>query len=843
MNPDACPDERQLSALLQGALPEEAAETVIEHLETCGPCDARVSRLERNQSSEFLVKLREPAPEDDLGSEAACRSAVEILERWEPSEPCAGDGVSEPFPQVPEQYEVLEKLGDGGMGSVYRARHRRLNREVALKVLPPDRMLRATAVARFEREMQAIGQLNHPHIVAAYDAGIAAGRHYLAMELIEGPTLGDLVELCGSLEPADACELIRQAALGLAQAHAQGIIHRDVKPSNLMLIQGEDGVCRVKVLDLGLALLGDREAGQSGLTSAGEMMGTLEYMAPEQGEDSRRVGPAADLYSLGATLYKLLSGDRPYGREQFDTPLKLMRALALENPPSIASKRRLPPALTALVDRLLDRDPSARAESAAEVAAALAPWAADADLPALWRKFQARNLTGSEAEKDSQTSETRALLGDPTDAQPAVPPAAPNAMPSWRTLLAIAAGGIALVWAAVLLFSTQDGIVRVEVLDPGIQVTLDGEDRLRVVDGQSEFEVAPGKHALTIRSGETSFRTRDFSLLRGQKTVLRVALLDGDRIQVLKENRLVDQWKLPNRAIGPEPPENKPPGVVPTPAPPEPELPTDQADRAFLGWFGGTTKSRQAMIEIGGERRPLEAADLASDAAFQIVGLHIDGRDPVRGPLSEEEFAQICAAKLPRLESLAFHYHEMNTRMLGQILDSHPDLKRLDGFGSQPDALPIIEQFRRLESYRISNLKRGTSRDWFEMLSRKPTLRRLRICLTGLGPDDLRLLARLPRLETLEFEKEMVGDAGLAEIGKIKSLKTLWFINQNDQFTVAGLRSLDGLTNLERLMFAEQRDLTRDDFVRLQSKLPMCEIRFVLDGRGQTLPASKPADD
>jgi serine/threonine protein kinase len=195
------------------------------------------------------------------------------------------------------EYKLLAELGKGGMGTVYRALHTKLDREVALKILPAERTKDPEAVDRFQREMKAVGKLEHPHIVRATDAGEQDGTHFLVMEYVEGLDLSELVQVIGPLPVADACEVIRQAAVGLQAAHEHGMVHRDIKPSNLMLAANG----RVKILDLGLALLDpqrgdvDDEGGGRDLTSDGQIMGTFDYMAPEQAGDSHGVDIRADI--------------------------------------------------------------------------------------------------------------------------------------------------------------------------------------------------------------------------------------------------------------------------------------------------------------------------------------------------------------------------------------------------------------------------------------------------------------------------------------------------------------------------------------------------------------------
>jgi len=211
-------------------------------------------------------------------------------------------------------YELLDSLGHGGMGHVFRANHRDMDRTVALKILPPAVTSDRGAIDRFKREVKAAARLHHPRIVVAHDAGEFQGTHYLVMEHVDGPDLHALVRQRGQLSLAEATQFVTQAAEGLEYAHAQGVIHRDIKPSNLLV--GPDGV---KILDLGLALLshpdsvtGHEETVNGPLTESGTVMGTADFLPPEQAADTHSVDHRADIYSLGATLYFLLVGNSMY---------------------------------------------------------------------------------------------------------------------------------------------------------------------------------------------------------------------------------------------------------------------------------------------------------------------------------------------------------------------------------------------------------------------------------------------------------------------------------------------------------------------------------------------------
>src|SRR5262245_18781543 len=266
-------------------------------------------------------------------------------------------------------YVLLDRLGEGGMGRVFKARDKRLGRVVALKVIRKERLADPDAVRRFRTEVQAVARLTHPNIVHAYDADQAGDAHFLVMEFVAGVDLARLVKERGPLPARDACEYVRQAALGLQHAFEQGLVHRDVKPQNLLL-SAAGGV--VKVLDLGLARLRREEGSDSNtaLTGEGGVVGTPDYMAPEQFEDAHEVDVRADLYSLGCTLYFLLAGRAPFA----GGPLaQKIRKHQQAEPGALESLRQdLLPGVSAVVGKLMAKRQEDRYQTPAEAAAALA---------------------------------------------------------------------------------------------------------------------------------------------------------------------------------------------------------------------------------------------------------------------------------------------------------------------------------------------------------------------------------------------------------------------------------------------------------------------------------------
>jgi serine/threonine protein kinase len=281
------------------------------------------------------------------------------------------------------ELEIGTPIGRGGFGAIWRVERRRLRRALALKILDPALTRDPAALARFEREMLAAGRLDHPGIVRTHDAGERGGVCFLTMEFIEGADLG-VLSSDQSLSVADACDMVRQAALALDHAHGCGLVHRDVKPRNLMLAR--DGV--VKVLDFGLAHLAQPGLGEVTLTVSGEFLGSLDYIAPEQVEHPAAVDARADIYGLGATLYRLLTGHAPHGQTKSNSMFAQMKQITSRPAAPVATLRPdLPDELAALVDRMLALDRAARPATAAEVASLLAPFCAGADLPALAREW------------------------------------------------------------------------------------------------------------------------------------------------------------------------------------------------------------------------------------------------------------------------------------------------------------------------------------------------------------------------------------------------------------------------------------------------------------------------
>lgn len=268
------------------------------------------------------------------------------------------------------RFRLLELVGRGAYGVVFRARDPIHDRIVAIKVLSPTLTENAEAVARFEREIRTTITLQHKNVVTAFESGTMENRHYLVMEFVQGVDLERWMEDNGSPPVPVVCEIGRQVANGLQAAFELGVIHRDIKPLNLIIHWGgPSGPVLIKILDLGLARL---VAEQAGLTQHGQILGTVDFLSPEQVESRKDLDIRSDIYSLGCTLYRMLTNKSP-----FDGASPMMKAIArlTKDPaPAFAYNEEVLPALQSVLSKMMARDPMQRYQSPREVAEALTPF-------------------------------------------------------------------------------------------------------------------------------------------------------------------------------------------------------------------------------------------------------------------------------------------------------------------------------------------------------------------------------------------------------------------------------------------------------------------------------------
>ncbi|MEZ6137220.1 MAG: protein kinase [Pirellulaceae bacterium] len=488
MTATQCPTTHHLKALTLGQLSSEDSDALFEHIAECDRCRTELETVEDLDDS-LVDSLRAPDEHAEFLDEPDCRSAVvKALGALALAE---NAGVTSDFDNLPRmigEYEILRPIGRGGMGSVFLARHTKLGREVALKILSSHRLADPRMRERFEAEMRAVGRLSHPNIVTAHDAREVDGTAVLVTEYVSGLDLGQLLQRTGPLNVAEATEIARRVAVALAYTHSQGFVHRDVKPSNVML--SADG--EIKLLDLGLARFQYGESERTEITGTGQVMGTADYVAPEQVTDSKSVDIRADIYALGCTLYKLLTGRAPFADDQHLSAFAKMTAHVSKTPPSLSTLvPHAPHGLVQLIDSMLAKDPEARPATPQNVANCLTPFC------------RGHNL---------QELITEALL---MESRPATPPPASlsgtvhSASQSWLrrrvpATVAIAAGflglllGIAL--SIIIVITNPDGTRSVLELAEGSTVEV-REGASDAIDEVATEKILIGTNAVPLSFG------------------------------------------------------------------------------------------------------------------------------------------------------------------------------------------------------------------------------------------------------------------------------------------------------------------------------------------------------
>ncbi len=773
-----CPPLQQLSAYLDGTLPLDDLATVERHVRDCIVCEAVLSDLRALPNSVAR----------SVGAVPLGQGAAPVVIHG-----AGGVATAEAGPVKLGPYELLRKLGQGGMGTVYQARHIKLDRIEAVKILPQDLMKHPQAVERFEREMRAVAKLDHPHIVRAHHAGEEQEQHYLVMEHVDGQDVTSLIKRCGQLRIPDACEIVRQAAEGLQHAFEHGMVHRDIKPSNLIV--SRKGV--VKILDLGLALVGN-ESGlpAADLTSAGQIMGTLDYMAPEQGGNAHQVDIRADLYSLGATLYHLLAGQAPFGGRKYASHMQKLVALATESPTPIRELRpEVPVELATLLHRLLVKDPQDRIATPAEVAIQIKKFTDRANLVALVAEVES---TGTEAPVSpvastvnfsvaSESGTHRDVKFGAASAQPSLPgkaPAEPSAVsdkagvganpispppgPKERT----GAGGgepisldesrgpasnesitvapthlssrtrqrrllalIGVVAVAVLAFvvirvSTNRGDLVITSTDPGVKVAVKKSGK--TVD---EWELKQGENKYTLWSGdyevELSGQFDGLTVKHGQFTLTR----GGTRQVLIERTKNVDSLGSAVVAI--------PKSGSATPTNGTTDAPADYAaERKAAEWVlsvGGILD----LIDEQGRRCKLVDGMLPTQT-FAISGAIIEDNPTVR----DDDLANLGRCR------------RMVYLLLGKVSITGSGLKHL----------ATVSSLQRLNLIAIDTLNdKG-----MESIALLHQIRELEIVeLLSITDKAMESIGKLRQLERVTFNVPLIGDSGLARLGEMSHLRTI----------------------------------------------------------------------
>jgi serine/threonine protein kinase len=498
------PSPAELCAFNLGQLAPEAAAVVESHIGECESCCETLLGL---KSDDTFVELLQDARRNATDG-TVDQNGIALESATSPTK------VPAPLANHP-RYEIVSLIGKGGMGDVYKAKHRVMERIVALKIIKRLLVRKPEAIDRFHREVKTAARLSHPNIVTAYDAEQAGDLHFLVMEYVDGIDLARMLHDGGKLSVRDACEYVRQAAAGLQYAHERGMVHRDIKPHNLMV--STDGT--VKILDFGLASLapqvlsGDGEAeAASYLTMAGSIMGTPDFISPEQATDAHQADIRSDIYSLGATLYCLLSGRPPFADESILS--KLQHHAKSEPQPIEQLRDDIPLELASAIRYMTAKDPAARFQSPQEVAEALAPFAAEPGATS--------SVTNRQPVEKESKSIARSYRG--------------NFRHGLFVTTALTGGLLALIAAAVFYIQSGKTTLRFEIHDPSVTVSF-GEETINVhtAAGKS-FQVAPSsEQKFTILQYGTEVETDSLTLRQGQKVALSIDVVDG-ALKVVSNN-------------------------------------------------------------------------------------------------------------------------------------------------------------------------------------------------------------------------------------------------------------------------------------------------------------------
>jgi eukaryotic-like serine/threonine-protein kinase len=501
----SCPDPAAWGALLEGSLTREETGELSVHLEHCETCRQRLETLSGSddESSGVLRKMGAARPATEPGLQDVIAKLKEEGSKVESEAPCSeGEEILLGFLSPPENpgqlgrlghYDVLEVIGRGGMGIVLKAFDQNLQRVVAIKVMSPHLAASASARRRFVREARAAAAIRNEHVIDIHSVEEANGLPYFVMGFIAGVSLQERLDRSGPLELKEILRIGMQTARGLAAAHAEGLIHRDVKPANILL---ENGVERVKLTDFGLA----RAVDDASLTQSGVLAGTPQYMSPEQarGEplDSR-----SDLFSLGSVLYALCTGRPPF---RAGSTMGVLKRICDDTLRDVrATDPAIPAWLVAIIGRLHAKDPAARFQSADEVADLLARHLANLQQPG-----------------------TTALV-------PATAAEDARRLPSRRRFWAVAFVLLALGATGTLLgvyrYATNQGELIIETEDPDVEITVkENGEQVMILDKKSGRTVTlrAGRYRLELGDGAhgLALSTDHFTLERGDKKIVTVTL-------------------------------------------------------------------------------------------------------------------------------------------------------------------------------------------------------------------------------------------------------------------------------------------------------------------------------
>jgi serine/threonine protein kinase len=772
-----------------------------------------------------LPEDRRPKNGEELARELVRKKS---LTKYQAEQIYAGKGKT----LVLGNYVVLDKLGQGGMGVVLKAEHRRLKRVVALKVMSASVVKTPDALKRFHREVEAAAKLRHPNVVATDDADEAKGTHFLVMEYVEGSDLSVLVKKQGPLSVDQALQCILQAAKGLEFAHSQGVVHRDIKPANLLL----DSKGTVKILDMGLARIEGDSGAQGELTSTGAVMGTVDYMAPEQALSTKHADARSDVYSLGISLWYLLTGRCVYEGDSMMAKLLAHRDAPI--PSLSAMNDEVPVAVETVFRKMVAKQPGDRYQTMADVIMALEGCrnrtSANLAMPSIpedpdlqsflsnlsglptststTRKIQTpvKNVAVNPAAEATILSGNMAVDTDPHQVTVLSSPLHPG-QDRKRTQTAsisassrssgnkrlLAGGSIAvlLVLLTVFVFSgTPQGRIQVEISDPEVTLKVKGTSLNFAAADKVPVSLAAGDLAFVVTRGDLSFETDSFHLTADEEAHISVNVQNG--LLIVDRNGQI----LGEKPLNPTGPTMSQPTVsqsLMTPItsllPPEEPYPDSPEMRRTSEWV----LKKQGVITIRqrGVDTDISSLEMLPKETFMLVGINLGVGGNFRAlEVSDRELQRLVG--ISHLETLNLTRQPISAAGFAAFRGC-TELKNLslNGSGIETDAIPTVLEFQKLEEFMFQLTYCDT---WAEQISTLPLLRKVIAYRCDLSDTGVTSLSKAPRLEDLTLSECGVSDASLKALSNTTSLKSL-------------------------LLYSEL--ITLQGMAQLQQALPECQIR------------------